>query len=351
MKRKLSSFADMKKQFMNANAPKPKNTYKTRSEKAKELQQEKDNAFPDAPPSPSTTASNHANTPSQIPESPATPNTVDSSGDNTEEKCDMVREEVIKRLRAVGEPATLFGETDRKRWLRLRQLQISGNFDMLVEQGRNDFAAEHAKLKEEMERQAAEDKKQISEEERQQREKEELEKKEERMAEIEQQLKERTFTRDEQYVGTFLQKIFLAWEIHLDSRAYSEKTSVKGRQDTAFFKQTENYVAPLIKALMKKTLSPAIMEPMLNIVEAMEDREYVKASDWYIRLAIGNAPWPMGVTMVGIHERSGRERIECGKTAHILNNETQRKYIQGLKRLMTKCQWLYPTDPSKMVWN
>lgn len=26
-------------------------------------------------------------------------------------------------------------------------------------------------------------------------------------------------------------------------------------------------------------------------------------------MAIGNAPWPMGVTMVGIHERSAREKI------------------------------------------
>jgi len=26
-------------------------------------------------------------------------------------------------------------------------------------------------------------------------------------------------------------------------------------------------------------------------------------------LAIGNAPWPMGVTMVGIHERAGRSKI------------------------------------------
>jgi len=28
-----------------------------------------------------------------------------------------------------------------------------------------------------------------------------------------------------------------------------------------------------------------------------------------LEVAIGNAPWPIGVTMVGIHERSGRARI------------------------------------------
>ncbi|MNE96949.1 Prp18 domain protein [compost metagenome] len=78
-------------------------------------------------------------------------------------------------------------------------------------------------------------------------------------------------------------------------------------------------------------------------------REYVKAHGIYLELSIGNAPWPMGVTMVGIHERSARERIETGQIAHILNDEQQRKYIQSIKRMITFCQKKYPTDPSRMV--
>lgn len=94
-------------------------------------------------------------------------------------------------------------------------------------------------------------------------------------------------------------------------------------------------------------------------------------------MAIGNAPWPIGVTMVGIHARTGREKIFSKHVAHVLNDETQRKYIQvwndsmnrsvlyyieccgvyqvfflyfqGLKRLMTICQKHFPTDPSKCV--
>ena len=56
-------------------------------------------------------------------------------------------------------------------------------------------------------------------------------------------------------------------------------------------------------------------------------KEYVKAHDKYMELAIGNSPWPMGVTMVGIHERSGRSRIFTSQEAHILNVDTQRKYL------------------------
>ena len=53
-----------------------------------------------------------------------------------------------------------------------------------------------------------------------------------------------------------------------------------------------------------------------------------QANDAYLSMAIGNAPWPIGVTMVGIHARTGREKIFSQQIAHVLNDETQRKYIQ-----------------------
>ena len=53
-----------------------------------------------------------------------------------------------------------------------------------------------------------------------------------------------------------------------------------------------------------------------------------QANDTYLEMAIGNAPWPIGVTMVGIHARTGREKISSRYVAHVLNDETQRKYIQ-----------------------
>lgn len=44
----------------------------------------------------------------------------------------------------------------------------------------------------------------------------------------------------------------------------------------------------------------------------------------------GNNPWPIGVTSVGIHERSAREKIShvMNGGAHIMNDEATRKYLQ-----------------------
>lgn len=88
------------------------------------------------------------------------------------------------------------------------------------------------------------------------------------------------------------------------------------------------------------------------VVESSKENEAfvsLQASDAYLQMAIGNAPWPIGVTMVGIHARTGREKIFSKNVAHVMNDETQRKYIQAIKRLMTKCQEYFPTDPSRCV--
>ena len=74
---------------------------------------------------------------------------------------------------------------------------------------------------------------------------------------------------------------------------------------------------------------------LVTMVHRCMERDYLAATDKYIKLAIGNAPWPIGVTMVGIHERSAREKIHTQSVAHVMNDETTRKYLQSVKRLMT----------------
>lgn len=73
------------------------------------------------------------------------------------------------------------------------------------------------------------------------------------------------------------------------------------------------------------------------------------AGDAYIRLAIGNAAWPIGVSAVGLHERAAREKVGEGEQAHVMNDESQRKYITTIKRLVSFAQTKYPSDPSRTI--
>merc|ERR1712227_607092 len=92
------------------------------------------------------------------------------------------------------------------------------------------------------------------------------------------------------------------------------------------------------------------------MISAMEEGNYIHAGAVLLNaIAIGNAPWPIGVTQVGIHTKSAaREKISTSHlnknaAAHIMGNEATRKYLHGLKRLITHIQRILPTDPSRSV--
>lgn len=157
------------------------------------------------------------------------------------------------------------------------------------------------------------------------------------------------FSNDCDLILKFLKFILELWGKKINSQPEDEKMSTKGKISAATYTQTQAYLRPLFKQLKSHKVADDILKHLIIIVRYLLARDYVKASDAYLQMAIGNAPWPIGVTMVGIHARTGREKIFSQNIAHVLNDETQRKYIQALKRLMTQCQKFFPTDPSKCV--
>ena len=56
-------------------------------------------------------------------------------------------------------------------------------------------------------------------------------------------------------------------------------------------------------------MEPDLIELLAEIMRHLNNREYQMANDAYMRMSIGRAAWPMGVTQVGIHSRGGREKI------------------------------------------
>lgn len=137
------------------------------------------------------------------------------------------------------------------------------------------------------------------------------------------------------------------WESELDSRPKDVRSSERGKMASAVQKQTRAFIKPLFKLLKTRTTSPDILKASERMASACLAREYSQAQESYLTMAIGNAAWPMGVTMVSIHERAGRTKIFSGQVAHVLNDETQRKYIQSVKRLMTFCEEHYPSSNAR----
>jgi pre-mRNA-splicing factor 18 len=142
------------------------------------------------------------------------------------------------------------------------------------------------------------------------------------------------------------------WEDDLVNRSEAVKRSLQGKNETKTLKQCKDYIRPLFKLCKNRRLEQSMTDHLVKIVKHCQEGEFVKANDAYMDVAIGRAAWPIGVTMVGIHARSGRSKIESNNVAHVMNSELQRKYLTSVKRLITYCQ-KKRTDvaPSKKVVN
>ncbi|CAN6981777.1 unnamed protein product [Brassica rapa subsp. trilocularis] len=278
------------------------------------------------------------------------------------ETLDLPRHEVIRRLRILKQPMTLFGEDDQARLDRLKYVLKEGLFDVdsdVTDGQTNDFLRDISELKkrqksgimmgdrkrkkssrdEEGDRGEARDDDEISGESSDVDADKDLKRLKSNFEDL----------CDEDKILVFYKKLLIEWKQELDAVENTERRTAKGKKNVATFKQCARYLTPLFNLCRKKGLPSDIRQALMVMVNHCIKRDYLAAMDHYIKLAIGNAPWPIGVTMVGIHERSAREKIHTNSVAHIMNDETTRKYLQSVKRLMTFCQRRYPTMPSKAV--
>lgn len=270
------------------------------------------------------------------------------SSDNEERR--LPRKEVVRRLRDRNEPVTLFGETEIDSFKRLRKLEI---LEPELDRGlRNDFQEALEKvdqaLLDDLMKSGGSDsnngkgKHDVKVD--------NMDTTIEEIVDLAKDLgKKRDDARDSEIILKFLKFLLELWGKQLNARPEEEKSSTKGKIAVATYTQTQDYLKPLFRQLKNGKVAEDILRHLIIIARHLLERNYVKASDAYLQMAIGNAPWPIGVTMVGIHARTGREKIFSQNIAHVLNDETQRKYVQALKRLMTQCQRLFPTTPSRSV--
>lgn len=164
------------------------------------------------------------------------------------------------------------------------------------------------------------------------------------------------------------QNLLKEWEAWLEERPDDVKRSMEGKLASANWIQSSTNMKPLFKQLRNRvgplhlhsirlpstsldielhcclsylprdvstdeqTVPLDVLAKLGEIALESQHRQYQKANDAYLRLSIGNAAWPIGVTSVGMHERGARERIATDVVAHVLNDEVSRKWIQAVKR-------------------
>ena len=286
--------------------------------------------------------------------------------------------ETIRRLRLLGEPATLFAEDDAARRARLRVAQAS--FAVEDEHAGGQQANERALVLEALAR-----------EERARREKEAARLGGERAGvsdtvpvagvgpgsaalsgtivpnsagdangselanAFEDAARRVAAARDAEashpadQIVRFLKSLLEEWQREVDANVARDEhwgRTESGRQSAANVRLCAQHLKPLFRKCAKRKLPEDLERALFLVVKRMRARDYRAAADAYVGVAIGNAAWPIGVTMVGIHERSARTKINAQTQAHAMHDEETRKFLQSVKRLMTFAQRRFPTTPS-----
>lgn len=261
----------------------------------------------------------------------------------------LPRKDVIRRLRERSQPIRLFGETDEDSYLRLKQLELS---EPDLSNGiSHDFKTAMDKVNEEINNSCGHPtdstiKADVSTT--------ELNTNIEEMRLLVGELNQSNNSTDEliiakdcEIIFKFLRFILESWGKELNARPIEEKTSQEGKTIAARYTSTRANLKPLFKLLRTSKISRDVLRQLKLIAKDLVNKNYKDATSHYIEMSVGNAAWPIGVTMVGIHARTGREKISQNNIAHASNDETKRKYIQGIKRLITQFSIMYPTDPSR----
>ncbi|CAD6442729.1 00b04c3b-4eb2-413b-a9da-5963cb0c5c1f [Sclerotinia trifoliorum] len=224
------------------------------------------------------------------------------------EEDDIPDEELILKLREMGHPAKLFAESHKQRLRRYRKLGVvmtTGPIPtklVLVE---------------------------------------------------EKDMKVETVPKDEEgrkylfrQLASYFTMVLTEWEQALEKE--KRDTFASKAAYNAMVQSKEN-MTPLFRKFEKGDLDEGILEPIVEIVKAAQEKRYVDANDGYLRLSIGKAAWPIGVTMVGIHERSAREKLHETDKGHVMGDEITRKFLQSIKRCLSFAQVRWPPEDIRQL--
>jgi pre-mRNA-splicing factor 18 len=166
--------------------------------------------------------------------------------------------EIIEKLRQMGEPARLFGESDEGRRQRLHRAEERGRPAAVLTDGPIPTTLEllpAAQMK--IPAVAPKDADGIKY--------------------VYQQL------------GSYFTMVLEEWSRAMAGRTDEVKNSAEGKTALNAMMQARDNLTPLFRRMEKGDLDTAVLEAIVEIVHAAQERRYVHANDSYLRLSIGKA--------------------------------------------------------------
>lgn len=244
--------------------------------------------------------------------------------------------EIIARLRDIQYPIFLFGETRMQSYKRLLMLERVNKTKQRHKDSTTNDLKNQGQVNVHLEEMIKEEKGEAVEEDS-----------DNDIDELE--VGEDDNSKNQAYLYKWARRWLKEWQEYLAKRSEEDRIKPEGKFETGQYRQSRRDLKPLMKKLKHRELDPKIAQMILDMAQYADAKDYIKAGEKYMELSIGNAAWPVGVNRINIHCRAGATKIgnATGDVAHILGDETTRKFMMVIKRLLTLAERLYPPEKSK----
>lgn len=127
-------------------------------------------------------------------------------------------------------------------------------------------------------------------------------------------------------VKNWLRNSLKTWQISLPN----------AERELLLFRSTRDDIEVYMRNWKSDEFNKEMLRLIVCISEAVSNRDFKLANEKYMELSIGNVAWPIGVGNWAIQERAADDRI--GTPGHALNDEVTRRFIQAIKRLITRAE-------------
>lgn len=108
--------------------------------------------------------------------------------------------------------------------------------------------------------------------------------------------------------------------------------------------ETKRDLVKVLYKLRSNKLDAEVVISLATIVHYIQTEQFIRASEAYLKLSIGNVAWPIGVRDVGIHARAADAKIagdDKQKLANIMKSESTRRWLVAVKRLINYSESLH----------
>lgn len=141
-------------------------------------------------------------------------------------------------------------------------------------------------------------------------------------------------------IRVFLKKLIYFWENKLYDLT-DLNISAENLKESEILKETKQNLVLLLYKLRAQKLSQKILISLATIIHFIQNKNYTKANESYLKLSIGNVAWPIGLENIGIHLRKISNRTSSSSSSsNIMINEKTKLWILSIKRLISMSERL-----------